>query len=231
MSQENYTEFQKHLYRSRHDRMISGVCGGFAAYFNVEPLLVRLAWVLVTLFWGVGLILYIAAIVIMPENPEEYDDSVETSPQNNKAFFWGSLFILAGIAILLKQMGIFTYFNFWYIPWQLIWAVFLILIGVFLLYNKNPFRREPEEGTEDGSTGAEQTGRQIYRSKEDKMLAGVCSGLADYFNLDATVVRLAYVLISLASIGIGIVAYIVMILVFPEKPVSSPNGEAENAPQ
>ena len=139
MSQENYTEFQKHLYRSRQDRMISGVCSGFARYFNLEPLLVRLAWVLVTLFWGVGLILYIAAIVIMPENPEEYEDNEKASPQNNKALFWGSLFIMTGIAILLKQMGIFSYLHFFQIPWQLIWAVFLILIGVFLLYNKNPF--------------------------------------------------------------------------------------------
>jgi len=227
MSQENFTEFQKHLYRSRQDRMISGVCGGFARYFNVEPLIVRLAWVLVTLFWGVGLILYIAGIVIMPENPEEYTESGQPETQNNKALFWGALFIMTGIAILLKQMGIFSYFRFFQIPWQMIWAVFFILIGVFLLYNKNPFKKEAPEGgeTDDGGTDSKFSEKQVFRSKEDKMLAGVCAGLADYFNLDATVVRLAYVLITLASVGIGILAYIVLILVFPEKPVSTSTGD------
>jgi len=227
MSQDNFTEFQKHLYRSRQDRMISGVCGGFARYFNVEPLLVRLAWVLVTLFWGVGLILYIAGIVIMPENPEEYEDSDQPEAQNNKALFWGALFIMTGAAILLKQMGIFSYFRFFHIPWQMIWAVFFILIGVFLLYNKNPFKKESADSTDADSEGAETkySEKQIFRSRDDKMLAGVCSGLAEYFNLDATVVRLAYVLITLASVGIGIVAYIVLILVFPEKPVSTSTGD------
>ena len=229
MYQENTTENHKRLYRSRHDRMISGVCGGFADYLNMEPLLIRLAWVLLTLFGGVGLILYIAAVIIMPENPgDEQEVGNKRSQSNNKALFWGALFVLVGIALIFKQMGLFYYFNVWQIPWQFIWAVFFILIGVFLLYNRNPFHKEEEQKMEAEMPGAEAyDGKriQIYRSRENRMLAGVCAGLAEYFNLDVTVVRLAYVLITLASIGVGIVAYIVMILVFPEKSISAANGE------
>lgn len=229
MYQENNTENHKKLYRSRHDRMISGVCGGFADYLNIEPILVRLTWVLITLFGGVGLILYIAAIIVMPENPDEngqQEDNVSKS--NNKALFWGALFILVGIALILKQMGLFYYLNVWQIPWQVIWAVFLILIGVFLLYNRNPFQKEEQASAdaEMSAAGPEADDKkQIYRLRENRMLAGVCAGLADYFNLDVTVVRLAYVLVTLASVGVGIVAYIVMILVFPEKPYSTAAGE------
>jgi phage shock protein PspC (stress-responsive transcriptional regulator) len=50
------------------------------------------------------------------------------------------------------------------------------------------------------------------------MVAGVCGGLARYFNLDPTVVRLLWVLFSLASLGLALLIYVVMILVVPEEP-------------
>jgi phage shock protein C len=57
----------KRLYRSKKDRKIAGVCGGVAEYLNVDPTIVRLIWVLAVLLWGVGLIAYIIAWIIMPE--------------------------------------------------------------------------------------------------------------------------------------------------------------------
>lgn len=61
---------EKRLYRSRRERMISGVCGGIADYFAVDPTLVRVIWVLVTLTsGGLGFLAYIAAIIIVPEEP------------------------------------------------------------------------------------------------------------------------------------------------------------------
>jgi len=59
----------KRLYRSR-SRMISGVCGGIAEYFNIDPTIVRLVWALVTLgSLGLGVIGYIIAMVVIPEQP------------------------------------------------------------------------------------------------------------------------------------------------------------------
>ena len=46
----------KRLYRSTHDRMIFGVCGGLAEYFDVDPTLVRLAWVIFCAFAGSGIL-------------------------------------------------------------------------------------------------------------------------------------------------------------------------------
>lgn len=62
---------QKHLYRSRNSRMICGVCGGIAEYFNLDPTLVRLAAVLITCFsFGNGLLAYFIAAVIIPDAPQ-----------------------------------------------------------------------------------------------------------------------------------------------------------------
>jgi len=58
---------QKKLLRSLDNRMICGVCGGIGNYFNVDPTLIRLVWVLASLFAGSGLLVYIIAAIIIPE--------------------------------------------------------------------------------------------------------------------------------------------------------------------
>lgn len=60
---------KKRLYRSRKDKMLAGVCGGLAEYFDVDPSLVRLACVLLCLYAGTGLLAYILAAIIIPEDP------------------------------------------------------------------------------------------------------------------------------------------------------------------
>ena len=57
----------KKLAKSRTDRKLCGVCGGFAEYVNLDPTVVRLIWVLLSLCAGGGLIAYIIAALIMPE--------------------------------------------------------------------------------------------------------------------------------------------------------------------
>ena len=58
--------------------------------------------------------------------------------------------------------------------------------------------------------------KKLYRNPQNKMLAGVCSGLAEYINIDPTVVRLIWALIGLS--GAGIIAYLICAIIIPEKP-------------
>ncbi|MBE5966248.1 MAG: PspC domain-containing protein [Lachnospiraceae bacterium] len=57
---------QKKLYRSSKDKMLCGVCGGIAEYINLDPTIVRLLWVVISLAGGFGVLLYIIAAIIMP---------------------------------------------------------------------------------------------------------------------------------------------------------------------
>ena len=61
----------KKLYRSKKDKMVGGVCGGLADYFDIDPTLVRVAWVLFTLAGGSGILAYIIAWIIIPEEPAQ----------------------------------------------------------------------------------------------------------------------------------------------------------------
>ena len=59
--------------------------------------------------------------------------------------------------------------------------------------------------------------KKLYKSSTDKKLAGVCGGIAEYFNIDSTLVRLGWVLFSLLG-GSGLLAYIIAALIMPDRP-------------
>lgn len=60
----------KKLYKSRYDRKLLGVCGGIAEYLNVDSTWIRLAWAVLVCFVGTGILAYILAALILPDNPD-----------------------------------------------------------------------------------------------------------------------------------------------------------------
>ena len=60
----------KKLYKSKKDKKLAGVCGGIAEYFNIDPTLIRVGWILLSCFGGSGLVAYIICAIIMPETPD-----------------------------------------------------------------------------------------------------------------------------------------------------------------
>ena len=60
---------KKQLRRSTENKVIAGVCGGIAEYFDIDPTLIRLAWVLLCALGGSGVLAYIIAAIIIPEAP------------------------------------------------------------------------------------------------------------------------------------------------------------------
>ncbi len=58
--------------------------------------------------------------------------------------------------------------------------------------------------------------KKLYKSNTDKKLCGVCGGVAEYFNMDSTIVRLGWAFATL-FVGAGILAYIIAALIIPEK--------------
>ncbi|MDD7113917.1 MAG: PspC domain-containing protein [Lachnospiraceae bacterium] len=60
--------------------------------------------------------------------------------------------------------------------------------------------------------------RRLYKSDMDKKLMGVCGGIADYFNIDSTIVRLIFVFLTLCGGFPGVAAYLIAALVIPEDP-------------
>lgn len=60
----------KKLYKSRQNRYVCGVCGGIGQYFNIDPTIIRLIWVVLILCFGSGILAYIIAAIMIPEMPD-----------------------------------------------------------------------------------------------------------------------------------------------------------------
>jgi len=59
--------------------------------------------------------------------------------------------------------------------------------------------------------------KRLYRSDTDKMIGGICGGIAEYFTLDPTLVRIGYILLSLFTVFSGVLAYLVLWIVVPKR--------------
>ena len=69
--------------------------------------------------------------------------------------------------------------------------------------------------------------RKLYRSADDRWLAGVCGGLANYFNLDPTLVRVIFVVLALVGLG-GVILYLLMWVIVPPEPTEEEQAIMDN---
>jgi phage shock protein C len=220
----------RRLYKSRSDRMLDGICGGLAEYLSLDSTLIRLAWVLLTFLGGSGILLYIVAMIVMPNNPVV----VQTQPgaaagstvsrHDRNTRFWGILLIAVGAIWFLGNLGLSIFHRWWWwdFSWEAFFPIALILIGVaFIFGGRNSMvngHAAPADGQEGGGM-AEAPAPRLAKSRSDKKIFGVCGGLARHMNFDPTIVRLAFVLGAFASFGLAVLVYIVMAIVFPNEPI------------
>lgn len=142
------------LYRSETNKIIAGVCGGLGEYFNIDPTIIRILFILFTLLHGAGLLIYIIMWVLIPtenqattnsndhikENVEEmkqraksfaHDLRMSKNPTNrdDSRLWWSILIIAVGFFFLFRNFGLFDELNL-----GQFWPVILIVLGlVFIL--------------------------------------------------------------------------------------------------
>lgn len=116
------------LYRSTENRMIAGVAAGVARYMDIDPTIVRLIFIAVALAGGFGVLAYIVAWVIVPEQPTSETISSQAPPRERSMA--GIFLVAIGSALLLQQtMGINV--------WRYIWPVGLIAIGLYIILRRS----------------------------------------------------------------------------------------------
>ena len=221
----------RRLYKSRTERMIDGVCGGVAEYFNLDPTLVRIAWVLLTLFGGSGILLYIIAMIVMPVNPVSSKAAAspgEPARAKSNHHFWGILLIIMGTVWLMGNLGVPLWNHWWGLSWGFGLPLVLILAGVaFLFGGRNyisgaaPAAGEPQEGAAPAEPSAPPSMHRLYRSRTERKLFGVCGGLGMHLNVDPTLIRIMFIAGVFASFGFMMLLYIIMAFVIPQEPVAA----------
>ena len=122
---------EKHLYRSRRNRILGGVCGGIAEYFGLDPTLVRIITVLLMLLPGIGVLTYVILWIVIPARPigEEIEETAKPLSSTNK-YLPGIILIAFGLLLLFREYV----FHF---TWSDFWPLVLIVLGVALIIAGN----------------------------------------------------------------------------------------------
>lgn len=147
------SETPRRLYRSTKDRKVWGVCGGLAEYFNIDPVLVRVIFVVLTFFSGAGILLYIVLAIVAPSAPPAQAGQVPlgTAPAGpgttatgqqeavqrgsvsrggpTAATIIGIVLIVIGGILLLSYLG-----RVWWAGWAVIGPAILIILGILLFF-------------------------------------------------------------------------------------------------
>lgn len=147
-------ETSRKLYRSSTNTVLAGVAGGLGEYFNMDPTLIRLVFVLITLFGGSGILVYLVLWLVIPGANTKGAISEETLKVNanemkQKAEYWvdeikdhtpkiqshinfGWLMVGFGVLFLLSNFGFFRFFR-----WDIWWPLLIIGAGLFLLAKRS----------------------------------------------------------------------------------------------
>ena len=121
------------LQRSRRHRALFGVAGGLGEYLDVDPVLIRLGFIFITLAGGFGLLAYLILAIALPEESEqaarESGERITPERRSGSRQTVAIILIGAGILFLSGNLG----WQFW-TGWSVIWPVVLIILGVVVLH-------------------------------------------------------------------------------------------------
>lgn len=147
----------KRLYKSRKEKMIDGVCGGIAEYFDIDPVLVRIIFVLFFFIGGSAVIAYIVGMIIMPRKPLDLEASdtgggdtpskttakpvqqeapVGAAGANNKgSLILGIILLVIGSFFLMGNFNFFSGFYWWFRShfWDFLIPGVLIVTGIVVI--------------------------------------------------------------------------------------------------
>jgi phage shock protein PspC (stress-responsive transcriptional regulator) len=147
MELEAMSMSETRLTRSNNDRVIAGVCGGLAAYLDIDSVLVRLAFVILLFASGIGLPIYVILWIVMPEQDSDSSSDAEVIQKNlgemgetvysgvsrmGRPGTVGVVLVLLGAYFLFNQLGWLNW-----ISGAIFWPLVIIGFGIYLLIKRN----------------------------------------------------------------------------------------------
>lgn len=201
------------------------MCGGVGEYLGIDPTVVRVLWLFSAFLGGIGVIAYIAAILIIPHGPDDAAGASGERGDQNRLLLLGLTLAAFGILLFFYNLGWLFPIGLWGLlaaAGNLAFPILFVLIGFVLIVAS-------KKGREAGDPALRE--RRLVRPPSGRMVSGVCAGLGHFFDTDPSLVRLLWVVGSLLSLGAGVLLYLIMLIVMPLGEEPSPVREPRPAAQ
>lgn len=204
----------RRLQRSGDNVVIAGVCAGIAEYSGKETATIRVIAMLLLLLgaWIVAAYLIIAFLLPMGKHDESLtEEEIKATGKENFKTVLSGLFIIVGLHFAFVKFGFSGSSSIFILPNTFMFPLLAIAVGVFLLTNKL---------TKTKVNLAEST--EFYRSRKDKLLLGVCGGIAKYLGIDSSSLRIIFLLLTGLTLGMFAAVYVVIAFTSQQEPLLPP---------
>jgi len=139
------------LHRSATNKYLGGVAGGLGEYFNIDPTLIRIIFIILAAFGGSGFLVYLILWLILPaehsaqnaqdnirdnvdemrEKAEKFAEDIRLNHHASNKSLWGLLVLGLGVLFLLDSFGIYSFSNI-----SRLWPILLIIVGLSIISKK-----------------------------------------------------------------------------------------------
>lgn len=223
------------LFRHPTNKMLGGVCSGLADYLNWDPSLVRILWVVATVTTGGGgFLAYLALWLLLPVGTKADGQISSAAIELNERNLGVAAKVLIGLGVLwlLTNLGILPslWATFWSVTAVVFWPLVLIGIGYLILRGSGKATewrvnlsgwqermRAPTRADVKNGLSNLRARLPLQRSRRNRLFMGVCGGIGQKLGVDPNLVRLVWVAFSIGSVGIGVLAYVLVGLLLPEE--------------
>ena len=192
----------KKLERSRTNVMLTGVCAGIAKYLNADAANVRLVAVLSLLLGGWSAVAYLIIAALLPAETNHAvltsEESQSQRKENFKVLLSGIL-MFVGFYFALQKIG-FGGWQLFVLPNSYMMPVLSIAVGIYLFFSREENWQEIDF----------EYLTEFTRSRERRMLMGVCGGLGKYFSVDTSSIRIIFIIATMLTLGLFALAYLIV---------------------
>lgn len=127
----------KKIYLNQENKIIGGVCGGLAEYFELDPIIIRLIFVFLTIFGGSGILIYLILWIFLPKPEEDKNKEIkekiivekkDIQKNNKRQIFFAWLLIIIGVALLFNNLAIPNFLGL-----VIFWPIIIVFLGLYLI--------------------------------------------------------------------------------------------------
>lgn len=242
------TPNKRMLYRHPSQGILGGVCSGIADFTGMDAALIRILWFVATVATGGGGILAYATLwLLLPVGSKAQGQVSPPALELNERNLGRAALVLISLGVLwlLANVGILPWLwgGFWRVMSIVFWPALLIGIGYLILrytgrgdvnwdWRKSAEQarsqvgeRMPTRASLGERFGQMRMNFPLKRSHSDRIFMGVCGGIGERTGIDANLVRLVWAAMSVGSIGVGVLVYVLVGLFLPEAPRFDPNQD------